>query len=42
MEIILNVSDKIAEKFNNLDECKKESFAKLIEVFLEEIDDKKE
>ena len=42
MEIILNVSDEVAEKFNNLDECKKKSFEKLIELFLEELDDKKE
>ena len=42
MEIILDVSDEIAEKFNNLDERKKESFAKLIESFLEEINDEKE
>lgn len=42
VEIILEVSDEVAEKFDKLDERKKESFAKLIEVFLEEIDDKKE
>ena len=42
MEIILNVSDKATEIFDNLDERKKESFAKLIESFLEELDDKKE
>ena len=41
-EIILEVSDEVAEKFNKLDESKKDGFRKLIEVFLEEINDKKE
>lgn len=41
-KIILEVSDETVKKFNNLDECKKDSFAKFIEVFLEDVDDKKE
>lgn len=35
-EIILEVSGEVAEKFDKLDERKKDGFRKLIEVFLEE------
>ena len=35
-EIILEVSDEVAERFERLDEHKKDGFTKLIEVFLEE------
>lgn len=41
-KIILEVSDEVAERFNNLNERNKDAFAKLIEVFLEDVDDKKE
>lgn len=34
-KIILEVSDEVAERFDGLDEGKKDAFAKLIEVFLD-------
>lgn len=34
-EIILEVSDEVAERFDSLDERNKDAFAKFIEVFLE-------